>query len=149
MGALIDDAGPLLESSSIPPDERAAWVSSWHIDQVIDPLCPTCVTGDFSLYYPALVARYPSDRMALLSSLQDQTIRQYFMISMGSDYEAHLRALVTDRLVPTSTFRAFLIPGQMHTLLPTIDTTASGSVTLEAWLAQMLAGDPAWVTVGL
>jgi hypothetical protein len=146
--ALVDDAGPMLEGDSIPADERSAWYASWHIGDVLDPLCAGC-RDDFSLLYPALVALYPQDRMALLSSLQDQTIRTYFQIATGADFETRLRALIADRFAPTATLRAFLIPGQMHTLLGSPDTVTSGSVTLEGWLAGMLAGDPGWDTVGL
>jgi hypothetical protein len=56
---------------------------------------------------------------------------------------------IADRFVPTTTFRAFVIPGESHTLLGAVDTTTSGGVALEAWLAAMLSGDPGWATVGL
>jgi hypothetical protein len=87
--------------------------------------------------------------MALLTSLQDSTIRTYFLILLGLDFEQRLRALVTDRLAPTATFRTFAIPGESHTLLGGVDTITSGGFTLEAWLAAMLAGDAAWASVGL
>jgi hypothetical protein len=87
--------------------------------------------------------------MALLTSLQDQTIRTYFLILLGPDFETRLRALVADRLAPTTTFRTFAIPGESHTLLGGVDTITSGGFTLEAWLTAMLAGDPGWASVGL
>jgi len=146
--ALVDDAGPLLEGDGIPADERSAWWAQWRLGDVVDPLCPDC-RADFSKFYPALVAKYPQDRMALLTSLQDQTIRTYFLILLGLDFETRLRALVTDRLAPTATFRTFAIPGESHTLLGGVDTITSGGVTLEAWLTAMLAGDPGWASVGL
>jgi hypothetical protein len=145
---LVDDAGPLLEGDGIPADDRAAWWANWHLGDVVDPLCTDC-RADLSRLYPALVAKYPQDRMALLTSLQDSVIRTYFLILLGLDFEQRLRALVTDRLAPTATFRTFAIPGESHTLLGAVDTTTSGGFTLEAWLAAMLARDPAWATVGL
>jgi hypothetical protein len=145
--ALVDDAGPFLEGSNIPPDQHANWNAAWHLNALVDPLCPSC-TNDLSQIYPALAALYPSDRMALLSSLQDQVIRTYFLILLGSDYEAKLRALITDRLDPLPHFHTFLIPGETHTLLGTMDTTMSGGMTLEAWLGQMLSGAAEWTSVG-
>ena len=68
--ALVDDAGPLLEGDGIPADHRAAWYANWHLGDVVDPLCADC-RADLSRLYPALVAKYPQDRMALLTSLQD------------------------------------------------------------------------------
>ena len=138
----------MLEGDGIPADHRAAWYANWHLGDVVDPLCADC-RGDLSRLYPALVAKYPQDRMALLTSLQDQTIRTYFLILLGIDFEQRLRALVTDRLAPTATFRTFAIPGESHTLLGGVDTITSGGLTLEAWLGRMLTGDPGWATVGL
>ena len=83
-----------------------------------------------------------------LTSLQDQTIRTYFLILLGLDFEQRLRSLVTNRLAPTATFRTFAIPGESHTLLGAVDTVTSGGLTLEAWLGRMLTGDPSWTTVG-
>ena len=130
----------MLEGDGIPADDRAAWYANWHLGDVVDPLCADC-RADLSRLYPALVAKYPQDRMALLTSLQDQIIRTYFLILLGLDFEQRLRALVTDRLAPTATFRTFAIPGESHTLLGGVDTITSGGLTLEAWLAAMLTGD--------
>jgi hypothetical protein len=146
--ALVDDAGPLLEGGGIPDGHRVAWYTNWRLGDVVDPLCANC-RGDLSLLYPALVAKYPEDRMALLTSLQDVTIRTYFLIVLGIDFEQRLRSLVTNRLAPTDTFRSFIIPGESHTLLGSPDTITSGGVTLEAWLGQMLTGSSGWATVGL
>jgi hypothetical protein len=146
--ALIDDAGPLLEGDGIPADERAAWYANWHLGDVVDPQCPDC-RSDLSRLYPALVAKYPRDRMALLTSLQDQTIRTYFLLVFGGDFEQRLRTMITDRLAPTTTFRTFVIPGESHTLLGGLATQISGGVTLEAWLGRMGNGDPTWDSVGL
>jgi hypothetical protein len=146
--ALVDDSGPLLEGDGIPAGHRDAWYANWHLGDVVDPLCADC-RSDLSRLYPALVAKYPRDRMALLTSLQDQVIRTYFLILLGPDLELRMRALDADRLAPTATFRTFAIPGESHVLLGSPDTITSGGLTLEAWLARMLAGDASWASVGL
>jgi hypothetical protein len=146
--ALVDDAGPLLEGGGIPDGHRAAWYANWRLGDVVDPLCPGC-GGDLSALYPALVAKYPQDRMALLTSLQDSVIRTYFLIVLGLDFEQRLRSTITRQIAPATTFRVFAIPGESHTLLGTVDTVTSGGVTLETWLSRMLSGDAGWATVGL
>jgi hypothetical protein len=146
--ALVDDSGPMLIGDGIPADHRAAWFSNWRLGDVVDPLCAGC-RADLSMIHPALAALYPSDRMALLSSLQDQVIRTYFLILLGADFELRLRALVAGRLAPMPAFRTFAIPGESHVLLGSPDTVSSGGGTLEVWLGKMLAGDASWTTVGL
>ena len=146
--SLVDDAGPMLKGDGIPAAERAAWYANWHLGEVVDPLCAGCA-ADLSLMYPALTARHPLDRMALLTSLQDQVIGTYFLIPLAADVELRMRALIADRIAPSATFRAFVIPGTSHTLLGGIDTITSGGMTLETWLSRMHDGDAAWATVGL
>jgi hypothetical protein len=146
--ALVNDAGPLLEGGGIPDGHRASWYGNWRLGDLLDPLCADC-PPDLSALYTALVAKYPQDRMALLTSLQDSVIRTYFLILLGIDFEQRLRSTITHRLTPTATFRGFVIPGESHTLLGGMDTIMSGGLTLEAWLAAMLAGDAGWATVGL
>ena len=77
---LVDDAGPLLEGDALPAAEKQAWISAWNIGGFIDGLCAGCQT-DFSQLETTLTTSYPNDRMALLSSLQDVTIRTYFMLT--------------------------------------------------------------------
>lgn len=146
--SLVDDAGPLLEGDGIPAAERAAWYAMWHLGDVVDPLCAGCA-ADLSLLYPALTARHPRDRMALLTSLQDEVIGAYFLIPLAADLELRMRALIADRIAPSAAFRAFVIPGASHTLLGAADTITSGGMTLETWLSRMHDGDASWATVGL
>jgi hypothetical protein len=144
--SLVDDSGPFLEGDAIPPATRAAWNTSWHLGDVVDPLCAFC-GNDLSQLYPALAALYPQDRMALLSSLQDQTISTYFQLS-GADFQAKLQQMIADWIDPSPRFHTFLIPGTSHTMLGTPDTIMAGGLTLEAWLGQMIGGDAAWMSVG-
>jgi hypothetical protein len=143
---LIDDSGPFLEGDAIPASTRAAWNTSWHLGDVVNPVCSGCAT-DLSLIYPALAGLYPQDRMALLSSLQDQTISLYFQLA-GPDFQTKLQQMIADRIDPSPKFHTFLIPGTSHTILGMSDTMMAGGLTLEAWLGQMIGGDAAWTSVG-
>jgi hypothetical protein len=146
--SLVNDAGPMLEGDGIPAAERAAWYANWHLGDVVDPLCAGCA-ADLSLMYPALTTRHPQDRMALLTSLQDEVVAAFFLISLAADMELRTRALIADRIAPSAAFRAFVIPGTSHGLLGAADTITSGGMTLETWLSRMVDGDPTWATVGL
>jgi hypothetical protein len=142
---LVDDAGPLLEGDAVPPTERAAWFSAWNIGGLVDSFCTGC-ENDLSNAYPSLNGRYPNDRMALLSSLQDATIRSYFMLT-PDQFQTALIAMVEGRLEPAASFHAFLISGEQHTLLGTVDQSTTGGVVLESWLDQMVNDHTGWVTV--
>ena len=106
---LVDDSGPPLAGAAIPASTRAAWYASWDMGASLDAFCPSC-QADFSQGLRALAARYPQDRIALLSHLQDLTIREFFgtytlsppsfNAMPATDFEAALRALGTDAMDP-------------------------------------------------
>jgi hypothetical protein len=142
---LIDDAGPLLEGDAVSPGLRSAWIASWNIGGLIDDMCAGC-RDDFSLLETQLNKRYPDDRKALLSSLQDQTIRTYFQLTPDV-FQTDLLAMIKDRLDPTSTFRSFVIAGEQHTLLGTMTTSTTKDQVLEPWLDTMINDGDGWVSV--
>lgn len=142
---LVDDAGPLLEGDALPAAEKQAWITAWNIGGFIDGLCAGCQT-DFSKLETTLTTSYPNDRMALLSSLQDVTIRTYFML-MPAVFQSDLLQMINDRLAPSVAFRAFAITGQQHTLLGTMTTSNTNGTVLEPWLDQMINDQEGWDTV--
>lgn len=144
---LIDDSGPVLQGDAIPPAFRDAWFASWRIDQVIDPLCGgLACRADLSLAVPALAALYPNDRFALLSSLQDQTIRGYFLLTPEA-FEAALLSLAQNVIDPLPNFRYFITSGQRHTMLGSPASHASAGTPLYDWLRQEVEDDPAWSSI--
>lgn len=140
---LIDDSGPPLVGDAIPGDYRDAWVRQWRLDLILDPICGAECRDDFSLAIPKIAARYPSDRMALLSSRQDQTIRTYFQLSPG-DFSSELQKMATMRIDPIAHFRYFFVNGKSHTMLGHIGDFAQRDESLWHWLFQEVYDDPAW-----
>ncbi|WP_434382907.1 pectin acetylesterase-family hydrolase [Melittangium boletus] len=143
---LVDDAGPLLRNEALSPQLRAAWAQAWNYDAVIDEIDPA-VRNDFSAVYPAIARKFPEDRLVLLSSLRDQTIRDYFNLTPAA-FETALRELDTAVLSPLPHARVFLTSGEGHTLLsrPTSQTTRG--VALLDWLQRMhTASDAEWTSV--
>jgi hypothetical protein len=143
--ALVDDAGPLLEKEGIPYTVRGPWFTNWHLGDTVDALCPDC-RDDLSSLYTVLSRKYPGDRMALLSALQDPVISVFFSLSL-QQFEASLRATVRDRSGGTQNLRAFLVAGTQHGFLPTSATTSSAGTTLESWLDTLVNGGAGWATV--
>jgi hypothetical protein len=142
---LIDDSGPPLEPGSFSAQLVQAWVSAWHIDQTLAPLCGDACAGDFSLFIPKLSQRYANDRLALLESLQDQTIRTYYGLTAMA-FETALLQMTTDRLDPTQNFKYFYIDGQTHTMLGDPNRYRSRTTVLTDWLRQEVSDDPAWAS---
>jgi hypothetical protein len=142
---LIDDAGPLLEGDALPAAEKQAWISAWNIGDFVKALCTGCQT-DFSLLNATLAMRYSKDRMALLSSLQDATIRTYFMLT-PDQFQTDLLQMIADHLDPTAASRAFLITGEQHTLLGTMTTSATNGTVLEPWLDDMINDKSGWGSI--
>lgn len=143
---LVDDSGPLFKSDAINPTLRDAWAKAWNYQPVFDAIDPA-VKNDFSALYTALAHKYPNDRMALLSSLQDKTIRGYLQLTPTA-FQAALEDLDSTVLDPLPHTRSFVTAGEAHTMLGGPGAQASQGVTLLDWLNQMQTADDAtWKSV--
>ncbi len=140
---LLDDSGPVLEGSAIPDGYRMAWITQWHLDEVLQPLCGDACKDDFSLAVTAVAKKHAGDRMALLSSEQDQTIRGYLLLS-PSGFQTEINNLAKDVLDPRPNVRYFYVAGETHTMLGNVDAFTSSGTPLKTWLTQMVSDDAAW-----
>jgi hypothetical protein len=156
-GYLVDDSGPPLVADAIPAPTRSGWYASWNLGASLDGTCPGC-RQDMSGALRDLAARYPSDRIALVSHLRDEVIRAFYATLVlaptpslspmpGDTFEAELRRLGTTVMDPaTSNAKYFFTAGDGH---PTLDDPAaiiSPSPGLTAWLELMLSDSPAWAS---
>jgi hypothetical protein len=153
---LVDDSAPPLVGDAIPPSTRAGWYASWDLGATLDPFCPEC-RQDLSQGLAELLRRYPADRIALVSHLQDAVIRAFYgTIALeptptigpmsAARFEAELRRLAATVIAPAPNGRYFFPAGDGH---PTLDDP--GRVTtpppgLPAWLEEMLSDAPAWTS---
>ncbi len=150
-GYLVDDSGPPLQE--IPQSTIDSWYPSWDLRTVLEPLCGTGCKQDLSLIFTSLRDRYPADRLALLSSTADVTMRRFFtdlgtLTPMSAQaFDAAVRGLaasIEDDSPPGET-HAFLVTGTSHTMLGHPgDFTSSQGTKLFDWLAQQVGDDPAW-----
>jgi hypothetical protein len=154
-GYLVDDSGPPLVGDAVPAATRSAWYASWNLGASLDPFCAGCRT-DLSQGLREILARFPDDRVALVSHLEDATIRGFFgrvtllpspgLVPMPADtFEAELRRLGTTVLDPATDHAKYFFPaGEGH---PTLEDPAAVSTPLpglEAWLELMLSDAPDW-----
>lgn len=143
---LVDDSGPPLVGDDFSPLLRAAWFAAWRLDRTLLPLCPDCAL-DLSALLPVLARAHPGARLALLSSRQDRVIRGY--VGLGpAGFEAAVLRLVDERVAPLAQARAFLVPGDGHTMLGAPAAFTSGDVTLLEWLRRMVEDEAGWTTAG-
>ena len=150
-GYLIDDSGPPLIEGAVPPELRAAWYLAWRLDRTLTPFCAEC-TIDLSQALVALAEKYPDDRIALLSTREDEVIRSFFGLGLNpvaaDVFEADLVELVDERIAPLPNARAFLVPGNGHALLEDFGAWSADATTLPAWIGHMVNDDPGWSTLG-
>lgn len=144
-GVLVDDAGPPLDPASVRPAIKDAFATSWGSVPAVKDLCESCV-ANWPLFVNTLVTRYPNDRFALLSSLEDEVIRGFMGIS-GAKLAEQLRLLANNHFDGTSNARYFYTTGQQHTFLGSPSTTTSLDANLAVWLTTMLDRDAIWDSV--
>jgi hypothetical protein len=142
---LLDDSGPPLIGDAIPGDYRDAWYREWNLGGILDPLCGVECESDFSVGMTKLAAKYPKDRMALLSTTRDQTIRTYFQKS-PEDFAVALLQMASTRIDPIDHFRYFFLDSAAHTMLGDPEDFTQNDVMLLHWLGQFVNDDPAWVS---
>jgi hypothetical protein len=156
-GYMVDDSGPPLIGDAIPDFTRDGWYSSWNLGASLDGFCPGC-RDDMSEGLREIARRYPGDRLALVSHLQDEVIRGFFggifftptptISPMPADlFEAELRRLGTTVLDPaTPNAKYFFTAGDGHPTLEDPTVVATPAPGLRAWLELMLADDPGWTS---
>jgi hypothetical protein len=140
-GYLVDDTGPALRL--LPSDaQRAAWWAAWGTPEVLDTFCPEC-TGNPAESWRALSRRWPQDRVAFLTSLQDATMRRY-LLADPETFERAVLDTVHGAIEPLPNVHAFVIEGDAHTLLAAPGAFAADGTPLLEWLRAMVEDDPGW-----
>lgn len=142
---LLDDSGPTFVGDGIPKDLRAAWYKSWNLGKSFGALCPTC-DSDLSGLITALIRKYPTERMALLSYTEDQVIRNFYGAQTPQAFKANLYDLADKRLSAHPLARYYFVTGDSHTFLGAPGKTTAQGVPLSDWLRQFVTDDPAWMS---
>jgi hypothetical protein len=132
---LIDDSGPPLRQITAQWQNqlRTAWGQVANI--------PTGCTGcdqAWHNYLPYLTAKHPQQRFALISSLQDYSIGQFFGFT-PTTYQAAINDLADNVIAPLSNMRVFYIANNDHVWLNrNLTTITTGSTSLSTFLQREL-----------
>lgn len=143
---LIDDSGPSLVGEAVPKVLRDAWYTQWSLGQTAGTACTGC-QDDFSLIYPALQQKYPSDRMSLLSYTQDAVIRAYLGNVSETNFQTSLYQLSASRFDASAQSRVFFVTGTSHVLLGNPGSISSQGTMLNTFLTRQVTDDAAWASV--
>jgi Pectinacetylesterase len=145
---LVDDSGPPLEG----PQPKAAvdtFDRSWGIYHTLDPFCPAC-RQDLSNIVPALAAKYPGDRLSLLSYERDNVIPTFFGLTTDEFLASLQQTEAVIGSVPGAKY--FLVGGttptspQGHTLIRNPGSFTVDGVVLWTFLGQQVSDDPGWTS---
>jgi hypothetical protein len=146
-GYLVDDSGPPLVGDAVPAELRSAWYASWNLDATLGPLCGVACQDDLSEVVAVLRAKYPDDRLALVSSLRDVAMTSFLGYASAADYQVAVLELVDERYSAPDT-HAFLVEGAGHGLLGSPASQEASGTDLASWLRQMVDDEPGWTTLG-
>lgn len=145
-GLLWSDGFPLLRGDVLPDWLQTAWDTAWGLNGRLTDLCAGCA-DDPSLVLPTLGALFPDDRFALSGTTRDAVLPGFFGIALD-EYTAALADVQANVYAAVPNLHTFTVDGGQHTLLLRPSMVQSAGVTLQTWISQMIAGDPAWVNVG-
>ncbi len=140
---LLNDAGQPVDAN---PGQIATWKRSWGLQIPAD--CPECNMSLAAVmsYYHRTMTR--GNRSALMATLQDQTLRGFFLTT-PANFEAATRRLLTDHYNGQMNARYWVMGGDMHTFIGQWRTYQSpGGRFLRDWLRQFAEDDPMWSNEG-
>jgi hypothetical protein len=118
-GVLMDDSGPILDDTALPPCLQEKMRSLWNLNKNLPSDCP-CNNdkGDLVSAWSYIAKRYPSDSFSLISSVDDKVISTFFAFS-NDDCHAVLpvgyKKLYAGLQQISETTPTYLIPGNTHT----------------------------------
>src|SRR5690606_377217 len=132
---LLDDSGPPMAEAFVPACLQGMFRETWGLDATLPANCTDCFAGDTFLeeYVTHITTTYADQRFGLISSEEDQTIRNFWGYGnddgtdecgnfngvpgtyAGSRYTEGLEDL-RDR-VTGENFQLFMVPGNRHVFL--------------------------------
>ena len=148
---LIDDSGPYMPPPWMPIEMQADIDDNWGFRANMPPDCTECEGGWHALY-PYLSARYPNDRISLVSALFDFSIQERFApytpLDTLESFEPAINALADEVLVPLPNVRVYYIYDNGHVYLPgALDDLVVSGVSLEQFVRSQIDDDPGWSNV--
>jgi hypothetical protein len=162
---LIDDSGPPLSDTYMTPCLQQQFRDAWNLDAAIPAGCTACSEangGGLTNALGWLADAHPDQRLALITSTRDGTIRSFFGFGYPdcttggapmdeAPFAAGVAELRDQTLAGHANFRVYSKDSDLHVWLicelDTVSPHADGSGEhLSTWLQDML-GDKPWDSV--
>jgi len=151
---LLDDSGPVMSDETLAPCLQQLWRDLWNLDANLPADCSDCFNpdgGGLSNVLTYLGDKHQDQRLGLVSSLEDQSIRYFFGFGLNDCGGGQMSGpMFADGLVdlrdnwmsePAGTWGAFYLSGPQHTwLTPSFYSAETDGVLLREWVADLLAG---------
>ena len=156
---ILNDSAPLFTDDHVPPCLQQQWRDTWGLSATLPPGCDACSNpdgGGLSNVIDHVAAALPGVNLGLVSSTRDATLSIFYAFGVdecsgygiftGDRFQEALYQLREAKLAPGG-WGTYLIPGNSHVWTQTSDfyNTEVAGVPLTAWLAELMAGDPAHV----
>lgn len=158
---LIDDSGPPMDDKYLAPCLQDHWRKLWGLNNNLPADCADCNPpggGGVVHYMDYLSSRYPGGRLALISSTEDSTIRQFYSFGLNdcanlnglpgsfpaAAYTEGLLDVRANHTAPPAQWATYFLPGTTHTYLGggSYSTTTVGNTKLIDWVADVVNGGP-------
>jgi hypothetical protein len=158
---LLDDSGPPMSADFIAPCLQQHFKDTWGYEHTLPEACEGCGGDEFAEgLVDYLTSTYADQRLALISSTEDATIRNF--LGFGADdcagidefvpaaYPGEQYAEGLEELRATyegDNFRVFYVDDDRHVWISDqegLDTTVGDSPPLVDWIEQMITDDPDW-----
>jgi hypothetical protein len=163
---LIDDSGPPLSDTYLTPCLQQQFRDAWNLAPAIPAGCTACTEsngGGLGAAAGWLADQHPGSRLALISSIDDGTIRGFFgygypdcatggTVMPDAPFEAGIAELRDQTLATHPNFRMYTKDSDLHVwLIRELDTvspdTSGAGEHLAAWLTDMLDPKATWDSV--
>lgn len=159
---LLDDSGPPMSNTYLTPCFQQMVRDRWNLEATIPEDCTECVDeegGGLIHLVDVMSEKYPDRRLGVVSSLRDQTIRQFYGFGYpncedpefpmpAAAFEAGIEELRDEILAPLDNARAYTIDSAEHVWTDNpLGSVEVDGVTLGAWIQALVDGSEGWDSV--
>ena len=152
---LLDDSGPPMSNTYLTPCFQAMVRERWNLEATLPADCTDCVDedgGGLIHLVDAMAAKWSERRLGIISSLRDNTIRQFYGfgypdcenpqgVMAAEAFQAGIEELRDVILPPLDNARAYTIDSQEHVWTDNpLGSVEVDGVTLSSWIAAVVGG---------
>jgi len=132
------------------PGSSAQLSEEWNAEAFLPASCSTCIGEDGHLtdLHKYQLGEDENLRMGFMSTKQDSVIADVFVMIGGTAFEAELIPEMEElEEAYPERVRSLIADGNTHTFIQAQFDLAVGNTTVRQWIAAMLEGGEAWMSV--